>query len=170
MDLGLFIEPESPSALRASYACPCGCHPAVRYEQGANSANDTCCCGNEFSVGMGAHELTRRPGFDTKIEPFEAPWGDTLSAVWAIGPSTHASEAVHDHDGHQAVEGSVSNEPTGDAIDPVCGMTVDRDTALARGLHIADRGSDRFFCGKGCQLEFEDDPGHYLDPEYVPSM
>jgi YHS domain-containing protein len=60
------------------------------------------------------------------------------------------------------------NETT--AIDPVCGMTVEKAQAEARGLHHVHDGVDYWFCGKGCLLEFRDDPPHFLDPAYVPSM
>ena len=56
------------------------------------------------------------------------------------------------------------------AIDPVCGMTVDRDTAADRGLHVQHEGVDYWFCGKGCKLEFLDDPARFLAPGYVPEM
>jgi Cu+-exporting ATPase len=56
------------------------------------------------------------------------------------------------------------------ATDPVCGMTVDRATARAAGLATEHDGTTYYFCGKGCLLEFRDDPGSYLDPGYVPSM
>ena len=59
---------------------------------------------------------------------------------------------------------------TGPAIDPVCGMQVDRATAREKGLHLEHDGLDFFFCGKGCKLEFGDDPATYLDPAYVPTM
>jgi len=55
-------------------------------------------------------------------------------------------------------------------IDPVCGMSVDRAAAREKGLHLDYNGRDFFFCGKGCKLEFGDDPETYLDPAYVPSM
>jgi YHS domain-containing protein len=54
--------------------------------------------------------------------------------------------------------------------DPVCGMTVDPETAQAKGLATDHDGRTYVFCGKGCFLEFGDDPARYLDPEYVPSM
>jgi YHS domain-containing protein len=54
--------------------------------------------------------------------------------------------------------------------DPVCGMTVDVEAARGIGLVTTREGVDYAFCGKGCQLEFRDDPVRYLDPEYVPSM
>jgi P-type Cu+ transporter len=56
------------------------------------------------------------------------------------------------------------------AVDPVCGMTVDPATARERGLHSVYEDRDFFFCGRGCKLDFDEDPGRYLDPSYVPSM
>lgn len=54
--------------------------------------------------------------------------------------------------------------------DPVCGMTVDPDAARAKGLSLTHDGRDYVFCGKGCLLDFRDDPGPYLDPAHRPSM
>jgi YHS domain-containing protein len=54
--------------------------------------------------------------------------------------------------------------------DPVCGMTVDRDEAAARGLQATHEGVDHVFCGKGCLLEFRDDPERFLAADYRPSM
>jgi YHS domain-containing protein len=51
------------------------------------------------------------------------------------------------------------------AIDPVCGMEVDTDTAALTSEH---EGTVYYFCGKGCKLDFEDDPDTYLDPSYTP--
>ena len=56
------------------------------------------------------------------------------------------------------------------AIDPVCGMTVDPGEAEARGLSFEHEGVPYYFCGRGCLLEFSEDPGKYLDPAYEPSM
>ena len=58
-------------------------------------------------------------------------------------------------------------EPT---QDPVCGMTVDPDRARQQGLTISHEGTEYAFCGKGCLLEFRDNPQRYLDPGYSPSM
>jgi Cu+-exporting ATPase len=49
-------------------------------------------------------------------------------------------------------------------------MTVDVDTARASGLTSEHAGQTFYFCGRGCKLDFEDDPDKYLDPAYVPSM
>jgi YHS domain-containing protein len=54
--------------------------------------------------------------------------------------------------------------------DPVCGMTVDPAEARAKGLTLTHEGTEYAFCGKGCLLEFRDDPAQYLDPSYTPSM
>jgi YHS domain-containing protein len=40
----------------------------------------------------------------------------------------------------------------------------------ARGLHSQHAGVDYYFCGRGCKLDFVEDPGRYLDPGYVPHM
>jgi YHS domain-containing protein len=54
--------------------------------------------------------------------------------------------------------------------DPVCGMQVDPDAARARGLALTHDGREFVFCGKGCLLEFRDDPDAYLDPAHPPTM
>jgi P-type Cu+ transporter len=49
--------------------------------------------------------------------------------------------------------------------DPVCGMDVDTETSK---LSLEHEGQTYWFCGKGCLLEFQDDPETYLDPAYEP--
>jgi Cu+-exporting ATPase len=51
--------------------------------------------------------------------------------------------------------------------DPVCGMAVDTSTSE---LSIEHDGTTYWFCGKGCLLEFRDDPERFLVPDYEPSM
>jgi YHS domain-containing protein len=51
--------------------------------------------------------------------------------------------------------------------DPVCGMQVDTETT---DLKFEHDGTTYWFCGKGCLLEFRDDPEKYLAPDYQPSM
>lgn len=58
----------------------------------------------------------------------------------------------------------------GQAIDPVCGMTVDLAAARAKGLAYLHEGTEFGFCGRGCRLDFEEDPGRFLSPDHVPSM
>jgi YHS domain-containing protein len=54
--------------------------------------------------------------------------------------------------------------------DPVCGMTVDVEQAREKGLTLEFEGRDYAFCGKGCLLEFRDDPEQFLDPRHLPMM
>jgi YHS domain-containing protein len=54
--------------------------------------------------------------------------------------------------------------------DPVCGMQVDIEAARASGRTFSHEGREYVFCGKGCLLEFRDDPNRFLDPGYSPSM
>jgi YHS domain-containing protein len=72
------------------------------------------------------------------------------------------------------------------AVDPVCGMEVqvapDALTALIQlselpnvaqpGRHqgVAEGGGERFyFCGRGCLLDFQDEPARFLDAGFQPS-
>jgi YHS domain-containing protein len=162
----LTILESSEAALRAGYSCPCGCTPSVAYERGSGAVAEGCCCGNHFVVGPQASaSLTPVEGFRLEATPFQAPWGEGLEAAWLVGPSVHRPTSEHNHE---------SADHDGDSpatvTDPVCGMTVDPESARARGLHSSYRGGDFFFYGKGCKLEFDDDPECYLDPSYVPSM
>ena len=53
------------------------------------------------------------------------------------------------------------------AIDPVCGMEVEIESAQ----HVSEyKGTRYYFCGKGCKLDFEDDQERILAPGYEPSM
>ena len=157
------------TTLRAGYACPCGCTPSVEYRRGADLVEEGCCCGNHFAVGPGAaSSLTPTTGFRPELQMFDAPWGERLEAAWLIGPSVHGpADHGHEHEHGEQHEGSATTEQ---ATDPVCGMTVRPDTAREKGLHSSYQGRDFFFCGKGCKLEFDEDPERYLDPGYVPSM
>src|SRR4051794_33110651 len=53
----------------------------------------------------------------------------------------------------------------GQAIDPVCGMSVDPQTAKHR---FAYRGHDYFFCSGQCRERFAADPGKFLRPTQPP--
>ncbi len=48
----------------------------------------------------------------------------------------------------------------GDAVDPVCGMTV---ATVAASLHAEHGGVTHWFCGPGCRAAFLDDPGRYVE-------
>jgi YHS domain-containing protein len=54
------------------------------------------------------------------------------------------------------------------AIDPVCGMEVDEQTAKHK---LEYKEEMYYFCAPGCKLMFEEDPDAYLGPNrrpYVP--
>lgn len=158
------------TSVRAGYSCPCGCTPSVDYARGTDLVEEGCCCGNEFAVGPHAGaSLPSRAGFRPELQVFDAPWGERLEAAWSVGPSVHGPSG-DDHEHHHHHGDQHGDDGDSQATDPVCGMTVDRATATAKELHTSYQGVDYFFCGKGCKLEFGDDPERYLDPNYVPSM
>lgn len=173
MDLNLQIKPRGDASVVASYTCPCGCNPRLSYERDQQHATDGCCCGNQFAVGSAAGSLEPVEGFVKEVQGFDAPWGERVQAAWTIGPSTDPNAGPEDAHGHghdHAHDDGQAAAADAPATDPVCGMSVERDGARAKGLHSRHNDTDYFFCGKGCKLEFDEDPARYLDPTYVPSM
>ena len=166
----LNILESTADSVRAGYDCRCGCTPTVDYRRSGPTMHEGCCCGNEFHVGpKAASELMPGVGFHAEHAQFVAPWGETLHASWLVGPSVHPDQPTGGE--HAASAGHDHRDDQGDgALDPVCGMTVDRTLAASSGLHLSHGEIDYYFCGRGCKLEFGDDPGRFLDPAYSPSM
>jgi Cu+-exporting ATPase len=64
-------------------------------------------------------------------------------------------------------EHATTDPGEGIAIDPVCGMRV----VMEGALHVTEyQGTTYYFCGRGCRLDFEEDPERILAPDYLPSM
>ena len=167
LDLQLTTEAVQADTVRAGYSCPCGCTPATTYRRGSSVATEGCCCGNEFAVGPDAANHVHAPtGYEILTDALLAPWGERVPVAWAIGPSTHDGSA-HSADEHGLDDRAVHPEQ---ATDPVCGMIVEPEASRSNGLHSRSGDVDYFFCGKGCKLEFDEDPAHYLHAGYVPSM
>ena len=57
------------------------------------------------------------------------------------------------------------NLPMTMAIDPVCGMEVDKNTTVFKAEHS---GQTYSFCSRGCMLDFQETPEKYLDPAHEP--
>ena len=182
MNLNLQIAPRPNDSLMASYNCPCGCNPRVAYARGSEALTDDCCCGNVFAVGPNAAAALPQTSDRREQVSFDAPWGGQLEAAWKLvmvgAEQEHTHDHGHDH-GHEHDHGHDHGHGNGHddlaakpatALDPVCGMTIDIATATARDLYTEHDGKTYYFCGKGCKLEFGDDPATYLDPTYVPSM
>ena len=156
------------ATVQVGYSCPCRCTPSVQYARGAELVEEGCCCGNHFAVGPDAvASLRPKAGYRPEVQAFDAPWGARLEAAWLVGPSVHGPGDEHGHD-HEHDHGEAASGSQ--AIDPVCGMTVEPEAARSKGLHSPYEGTEYFFCGKGCKLDFDEDPERYLDLGYVPSM
>jgi YHS domain-containing protein len=46
------------------------------------------------------------------------------------------------------------------AVDPVCGMEVDEETAEWKSEHM---GKTYYFCSPGCKRSFDQNPAQYLE-------
>ena len=53
------------------------------------------------------------------------------------------------------------------AIDPVCKMEVETETAQWKSEY---QGQTYYFCAPGCQRSFEKDPEHYLSGDHDAHM
>ena len=60
----------------------------------------------------------------------------------------------------RAHDTAINEASDGEAVDPVCGMTVDPATASA---HVRHAGRDYYFCNPGCADRFSADPLRHLD-------
>ena len=47
--------------------------------------------------------------------------------------------------------------------DPICGMTVDPETARNNGLIVESQGKTYWFCSADCKEQFERNPQGFLD-------
>jgi len=61
--------------------------------------------------------------------------------------------------------GSAAKEVGDMAIDPVCGMQVDEETALYRSERD---GRTYYFCSPGCKREFDRDPRKFIGRDEPP--
>jgi Cu+-exporting ATPase len=57
---------------------------------------------------------------------------------------------------------ATAHAPATQAIDPVCGMSVDPATTPHKAQH---QGTEYFFCSTGCRAKFVADPVRYLQPQ-----
>ena len=83
----------------------------------------------------------------------------TAAAPVVVG---HGSHAGHSADSTHAVHrhGGGEMEAEGTAIDPVCGMTVNKATAENRSFHD---GRAYYLCSAGCKESLDKNPARYLD-------
>ncbi len=75
-------------------------------------------------------------------------------AAGEIATGVPPDHSQHGRHGHEAAAGEERHE----AVDPVCGMTVDIATARNVATH---EGRTYYFCSAGCRAAFEADPATY---------
>ena len=88
--------------------------------------------------------------------PFEALGGERHRHGGGL-VHEHPHEGPHSH--AHAVEGQAESPEAAEAIDPVCGMTVEIATARHKTEYA---GQTYYFCAPGCKRSFEKDPEKYL--------
>ena len=111
-------------------------------------------------------ELLRDRGFDDEqLHRVTAPAGLDLGrvsnaeiAVAVLADLVARRAAGQLATGDEAAT-AVAESPGTEAVDPVCGMTVDPRTSR---YHVHRDGHDVWFCAPGCKASFEADPDAYL--------
>lgn len=85
---------------------------------------------------------------------------DTVSESPCCGGHTKGADSAHQH-AHDAMGANMVNDEksAGQAIDPVCGMTVDPATAEWKTDY---KGKTYFFCAGSCRTKFIANPAKYL--------
>jgi xanthine dehydrogenase accessory factor len=111
-------------------------------------------------------ELLRDRGFDDEqLHRVTAPAGLDLGRVSnaEIAVAVLADLVARRAAGQLAATGeaatAISESHATEAVDPVCGMTVDPRTSR---YHVHHEGRDFWFCAPGCKASFEADPDAYL--------
>ena len=85
------------------------------------------------------------------------------------GCGCHAHQSLaHQHERlHDKPKGCCGDEGVETVKDPVCGMSVDPQTAKHRAEHD---GHPYYFCSAGCRTKFLGDPERYLHPAKTPAV
>jgi len=78
---------------------------------------------------------------------------------------THPGGTVTGHDTTEHRMPDAPNEDSATAVDPVCGMTIDIQTAAAQHSYA---GREYYFCATGCANQFERDPLTHLSAAHDP--
>ena len=76
------------------------------------------------------------------------------------------SEHQHQHDSQGHDDHDQQTQEQNSVKDPVCGMSVDTDTAKHQSDH---KGKTWYFCSSGCQSKFDKDPEKYISEKTEPT-
>lgn len=111
----------------------------------------------------------------SEIQAAQENIGFSIDPICGMTVAIHGAEHVLDHEGTSYYFCCVNCKtmfseipekyleqplPQGDAIDPVCGMTV----AISSAKYMSEHDGDlHYFCAAGCKMEFDNQPSKYLE-------
>src|SRR6185436_1401986 len=100
----------------------------------------------------------RQAAFECLLMLDGYPGGVYVSRIPPKGTGERSSMSDHQHHAHH---GAHEPHQAAGVKDPVCGMTVNPDTAKHRHVH---NGQPYYFCSGRCREKFAANPLQYLDP------
>jgi xanthine dehydrogenase accessory factor len=135
--------------------------------------------GDEIALSIMAEIVQRRRSGEEVDVPSllagQAPAAAAIDPVCGMAVPIAGAEHVYEYDGQTfyfccaGCRASFAGEPekylaqpapAGEAIDPVCGMTVD----IASARYMSEyEGQLFYFCAAGCKLAFDKAPGSYVE-------
>jgi RND family efflux transporter MFP subunit len=87
---------------------------------------------------------------------------DSESRMRTAGAEETPEGEAHAHG--EAAHATMDPGATATAVDPICGMSVDRAEARAAGRVSTHQGRDFYFCAPGCKEAFDKDPAAHAKP------
>jgi len=107
-------------------------------------------------------ELIAEPLLDISEADFDRLYSINAKGTFLTLQRAASHVADSGHQGHSHMSAAMPGgemERHQSEIDPVCGMTVDPNTAEYRSLH---KGETYYFCSAGCKESFDRDPAKYI--------
>ena len=135
--------------------------------QSAHLSLDTVQAFQARSFGLFLHALTHTLwGYICQGKYPAWVWARSGNMVAHEGSSDHGHRLEHKGEGCCACSHGESSSAPQIAKDPVCGMSVDPNTAKHQASYL---GTTYYFCREGCREKFLAEPEKYIKPAAKPS-
>ena len=124
--------------------------------------NETAPCGDHFKRRMRG-QATETKAMELQSVLYFLLWAGLFILMMRFGCGAHVLGHGHHHANtgsreNHGPEGELSGTPPAEAVDPVCGMTV-QTVGAKSAVHA---GRPYYFCSPSCREKFEANPAAYV--------